>query len=527
MKDVRLSRTQNSLVNLMTGTLGSLLVVMLRFVTRTVFIATLGKEYLGINGLFADIMSLLSLTNLGLGLAMNFKLYKPLAERDEHRVRLLMKLYRDAYRLVGLAIGLLGLCLIPFLPLLINDYDTLQPLGINPILIFIIYLAQSVSSYLFFASRAAVVRADQRSYLLNIAGYVVTLANNVVQILVLIFWQNFIAYTVVVIVFNLVQNGVNALIARKLYPYAFVRTKERLDRAEIRDIFKDLGALFIYRVNGVVVKATGNIILSAFIGLGIVGLYSNYMMFYTAVNSILMQIYTAIKASAGNLYAVSDTDKKYRFFQTMNFTTIVLYGTAGVGIAVVADETIRCWLGAEFVIAQPFALLLGIEVLVAGLKSNLAQIRNVAGLFRQMWYRPLLGIVLNLVVSIAGVQLWGINGVLLGVIVSAFLTDFLIDPMVIHRHAFGNERPVREYYSRNLGYMLALVLVGAACYWICRHVYVGHGWFSLIFHVLVCGLSVPGALLLLYHRSHECSYILDTGRQMLRSLLGRRRAKVK
>lgn len=516
MNGNRLSRTQNSLINLLTGTAGSVLVTVLKFVTRTVFIATLGREYLGINGLFADIMSMLSLTDLGLGLAMNFKLYKPLAERDEHRVRLLMKLYRDAYRIVGLAIGVLGLCMIPFLPLLISDIDSLYPLGVNPVLIFVIYLMQSVSSYLFWASCSAVVRADQRSYLLNIAGYVITLATNVVQILILIFWRDFIAYTVTVIVFNLIQNGVNAAIAKRLYPYAFEKTKERLDRREIRDIFKDLGALFIYQANGVAVRATGNIVLSAFIGLGIVGLYSNYMMFYTAVNTILMQVYNAIKASAGNLFAVSDEDKKYRFFRTMNFATIMLYGTACVGVAVVADEAISCWLGADFVIAQPFALLLGVEILFAGLKANLGQIRNVSGLFRQMWYRPLLGIMINLAVSIVTVQFLGINGVLLGVIMSAVCANFLIDPGVIYKHAFGSCRPVREYYLSNFGYMLVLVLTGLADSWICRNVFVGHGWFSLIFHVIVCGLSVPGALMLVYGRSPECRHIMATAKSLLR-----------
>lgn len=156
------------MLNLITGTCGQLLITVLGFATRTVFIRALGAAYLGINGLFFDIFSMLSLTELGLGTALSFKLYKPLAERDEHRVRVLMKFYKQAYRVIGLAIFVLGLCLLPFLPLLIKDYDSLATLGINATLIYMLYLLQSVSSYLFFAYRSEVMREDQKTYILAV-----------------------------------------------------------------------------------------------------------------------------------------------------------------------------------------------------------------------------------------------------------------------------------------------------------------------------------------------------------------------
>ena len=184
------SRTRNSLINLMTGIGGQMLVTILSFVTRTVFIHTLGKAYLGINGLFADILSMLSLTELGVDSAIVYRLYKPLAEHDEKRVRVLLKFYKTAHRVIGAAILVLGLTLIPLLPVLIKDYDSLAALQVNAALIFVLYLMRSVSSYWFFAYRSTIMRANQKKYILDIADYVVTIASNAAQIFVLVFLKN-------------------------------------------------------------------------------------------------------------------------------------------------------------------------------------------------------------------------------------------------------------------------------------------------------------------------------------------------
>ena len=257
------SRTKNTLLNLITGIGGQGLVIVLSFITRTVFISTLGKSYLGINGLFSNIMGMLSLTELGLGTAINFKLYKPLADGNKERICVLMKFYKTVYRVVGFTIFLLGLCLIPALPSLIKDYNTLEGLGINAVLVFMIYVTQSTMSYLFWASYSIIITADQKGYLLNIASYFVHLALNISQIIILLFFGDFLLYTIATLVFGIIQNMVNARIAKRYYPFAFEKTKNRISRAEVKDIFKDVGSLFVFGLNGVVLSATDNIILSS------------------------------------------------------------------------------------------------------------------------------------------------------------------------------------------------------------------------------------------------------------------------
>ena len=214
-------RTKNSLLNITSSIVGQMLATILKFVVRTVFIHTLGKAYLGINGLFSDILTMT---------AINFKLYKPLAEGDDKRVRMLMKFYKQAYRVIGCVIFILGLCLIPALPYLIKDYDSLEALGINAALIFSLHILRTVSSYLFFAYRSAIMKANQKQYILDIAGYIITIATNLTKILVLVLWQNFVIYTATVIVFNIIQNLVNAIIAQHYYPQFFEKEPDSISK---------------------------------------------------------------------------------------------------------------------------------------------------------------------------------------------------------------------------------------------------------------------------------------------------------
>ncbi len=513
------SRTKNSSLNLATTFGQQLLNMALRFAVRTVFVYTLGKSYLGINGLFADILSMLSLAEFGFDAAIGYKLYRPLVERDERAIRMYLKFFKQVYRVVSGVILGLGLLLIPALPVLIKDYDRLGELGINAVLIYVIYLLQSVSSYLFFAYRSAIIKADQKSYILNVVSGLVDIVMSLVQIAILLIWHNYIVYIMALIGFNIVRNLISARIATTRYPDYFAGETDALPRQEIKEIFKDCSALFVFKVDNVIVKATDNLVLSSFRGLAMVGEYSTYLLLYTSLKSILTRMYEAVKASMGNLFAMEEVERKYFFFETTNFITMILYGTAGGGIAIVSNELIGCWLGADYVIPQPLPLLIGIELLFVGIKINLNQIRNISGVFQQMWYRPLIGIVINLAASVIGVSLWGINGVVLGTILSLIFANFTVDPSVIHKYCFGGYRPVSRYYLRNFGYMAVLAAACGAAGWLCGHIFMGHGWYSVIVHGLICGILIPAAFLLVYHRTEECRYLIKK-MQLLKS--GRR-----
>lgn len=509
------SRTRNSFFNLITGFGVQFLLIIFRFIVRTVFIRTLGTSYLGINGLFSDIMTMLSLTELGFDTAINFKFYKPIAEGDEKRIRVLLKFYKTVYRVIGCVVILIGVCLVPLLPVLIKDYDSLAALNINALLIFFLYLFQAASSYLFFAYRSSIIKAAQKEYILNITSYVVSIAFNIFQIITLMLFKSFVLYTMLFVVSSIVQNFVFAVVSQHYFPQYFIPEKSRISRNEKVDIIKDCGALFVYRINGVVLKATDNLVLSFFAGLDVVGLYSNYLLFFTTAKNVLFRFYSAIKASMGNLFVEADNQKRYDFFQVMNYLSVLMFGTVAVGIAVESNELISAWIGAKYVIRQPLPILIGIELIFEGLKESLGLIRNVTGVFRQMWYRPLIGILINIVMSIVMVQFIGIYGVIIGTISADVFSNFLIDPTIIYKYSLNNQWNVRDYYIQNGKYFLTVIGIFLFCQFLCTHVLVGFGWVSVLLHCVICAVFTPSIFFLIFRRSKECQYILNQCRQFL------------
>ncbi len=521
------SRTKNSAYNFITSLGGQLLLIVMQFVIRTVFIHTLGKSYLGISGLFSNILSMLSLTEFGVGNAILFKLYDPIAKEDHARIALLMRFYKKVYRIIGLTILLLGLCLIPFLKYLIKDYDKLIELKLNAAVIFCLYLAKTVSSYVFFAYKSAIVKANQKEYIINLLGYFFTIGGGVVQIICLLVYPKFELYIVIAVLQVLMQNIIIALYANRTYPYINDAGEGKLERKEAVGIFKDCGALFLYRLNGVVLKATDNIVLSVFKGLEMVGLYSNYYVFYTTINTLFQKIFGSVAHSLGNLHTTHDNRHEYEVFEKMNLITAILGGTAFAGIFCVADEFVLQWLGEDWIIPQPFSFLMGFEIYTLASRVILSKYRTTMGLFQQAKWRPLAGMIINLVVSISLVNVWGICGVLVGTLVADWTTFMWFDPMIIHKYGFENYKSVLSYYGRLAKYTITVLAVGMLDYSICRSFVAGYGWWDVIVDGLICATTVPVCLLILTHRTQEGKYLIKIATKVFKRLFKRVTKKIR
>ena len=512
MPKKKVSRTTNTLLNFTSSIGGQFLAIIVHFITRTVFIATLGKEYLGINGLFSNILSMLSLAEFGVGSAILFKLYDPIAKNNHHRITVLMKFYKNAYRAIGCAVAIIGISLIPFLPLLISDYDRLSALNINAVLIYCLFLFKTVSSYLFFAYRSAIIKADQKEYLINLISYLFTIGTAIVQITCLYLFHDFIIYVLILIIQIVGQNILCAILSDRMYPYIREKVSDTIDRAEIRDIIKDCGALFLYKLNGVVLKATDNIVISVFMGLEAVGEYSNYYILYTTLNTLFAKVYNAVSHSLGNLHTGDDRKHEYKIFEAVMLITAILGGTAFIGIFVCADELVLSWIGSEWLIAQPFSFLMGLELYTLSFRIALSKYRTTMGLFQQAKWRPLFGMIINLSVSVLLVQYWGICGVLVGTIMADWTTMMWYDPIIIHKYGFQGVVSATRYFKKFLKYFITVCAIGAVDYLICTHFLIGYRWVSVFTHAVICGITVPGALILFNFKSAEGLYVYRLGR---------------
>lgn len=520
-----MTRTQNSFFNFLTNFGASLLVVLLNFVTRSVFINTLGTTYLGLEGLFTNILSMLSLAELGFGSAIVFKLYKPIEERDQRRIQILMKLYRQVYRIVGAVITAAGLCLIPFLPVLVKDYGSLAARGLNAVVVYLIYLFNSASSYWFFAYKTEFMKATQKSYILNIVGYAVSIGSSLAQMLALMLTHNFYIYILAQVAFTVLRNLIYALVCDKRHPYLRQKVEERVTREELREFWKDCSALLLYRLSNVVIGGSDNIVLSALCGLETVGLYSNYLAINTSLDNLMYSFLRSIQASLGSLYAAGNLEWSRRIFRVVNFFTVWLYGVGAIGLAVLTNEFISLWpgVGPAFVVTSwthngvtvrtPVALLLGIVAFVTGQKYYCGSFRNAMGLFQQLKYRPVASVLVNLFFSILLVPYLGMAGCLVSTIIAALSVNLIVDPLIIHRHAL--QQSPKGYYLRNLLYKAVLAAAGVLTWYLCRLIPLG-GYLGFAVRGCLC-VIVPSAVFAgSFFRTMEFRFLVNTALDLVR-----------
>ncbi len=527
------SRTTNSLYNFVSGISGEALSMLMQFICRTVFIYTLGKSFLGISSLFANILSMLTLAEFGVGNAILYKLYEPVEKDDHKRIAAILRFSKRTYQIIGITVAVLGLIIIPFLPFFVKEYDKLAELHVNAVLIFSLYLFQSVSSYFFLAYKSAILQANQKVYVINMTTAVGSIVSRTVQMILLVVLTRvgvpdhivFFIYVFIQLLTVIIQNCVNAALADKMYPYIKEDPGERLSKEEIRGVIKDCSALFIYKLNHVVLKSTDNIIISKFLGLVQVALYSNYYVLYTTIYSVFLKIYESVVNSLGNLHTQGNTRSEYKTFKAVVLITSILGGTAGVGIYVVADEFISSWIGSDWVIPGHFAMLMGIEIYALAIRIALDKYRTAMGLFRQVKYRPLVSMIVNLVVSIILVNIWGISGVIVGTIVADYTTMLWFDPIIIHKKGFKGDFPVSKYFAKRIYYSLLTIAAAALCKLICTFVLSGFGWLSVALHALICLLTVPATLLAATAKTEENGYVLSLAKTEISKIVSKLRKK--
>jgi O-antigen/teichoic acid export membrane protein len=290
------------------------LAIIIGLVAQRVFINTLGTEYLGINGLFTSIVSMLALAELGLGSAIYYHLYKPVAKNDSTKVRSIIDFYKKGYRLIAAAVFVLGLLFVPFLSAIVGNVNISESIYV----IYLLFLFDVVASYLLIYKRA-VLYVDQNSHIISSVHLVYLILLNALQIAILILTGNFYLYLIIKIVMRLAENVVLTHISNKKYPYLKGATTAKLDATTKADIYKKVRGLSYHKVASYIVMGTDNIIISVFLGVAVVGLYSNYLLVTTAILMLMGQAFTAITASVGNLLVDNDTRKCIRRFVLLTF----------------------------------------------------------------------------------------------------------------------------------------------------------------------------------------------------------------
>ena len=439
-------RTVSSIKNLIFAFGGQFLGIIISFIARIIFLQVLNSEYLGINGLFTNILTILSLAELGIGTAMNFSLYKPLAEQNKEKIKSLMYLYKKAYIIIGIIILVVGIAISPLLPFFINEMPDIPE---NIYFIYILFVINTGISY-FFSYKRALIVSDQKRYIATIYRYGFYFLLNVAQIICLLITRNYILFLVLQIIFTLLENIFVSIKANKMYPYLKEKNIDKLLKEETKEIKKNVFAMFFHKVGEIVVKSTDNIIISKFVSLSAVGLYSNYYLITNALNMIIGQVFTSIVASIGNLGATENKEKLKNIFNKVFFLNFWIFGFSAICLYILFNDFISLWLGAEYLLPESVMLVIVVSFCIEGMRKSVLDFRDALGIFWYDRYKPIFEVIINLIASIILVQKIGLAGVFVGTIISTLTTSFWVEPYVLYKYGF--KMKLRDYFKQYLKY---------------------------------------------------------------------------
>ena len=495
------SRTHMAIKNIIWGYGNTFLTTVLKFVCRWIFIRTIGVTYLGINGLYTNILQVLSLSELGIATAMNYSLYKPIAEKDIEKIKSLMYAYKIAYRIIAIVIGVIGIAIIPFLQYLIKDAKGLT----NKELIFyyVLFLFNTIISY-FVSYKFSLNNAEQKGYITNNITTVVTIVTSVLQIIVLVVFRSFTSYLVIQIVISAISKIFTSIYLDKLYPYLKEKNIQPLDKKTKASLFTNVKSLMVHKLGEVAVNQTDNIIISSFISIKSVGLISNYTLITGTVDAFLSIVFNNIVGSLGNLCATTDKNHQYRIFKIYDFVDFWLYGFAAIAyVSLIQPFTELMW-GKEFVVDFRVVLLIIINTYIVGQRIPLNNMKTAGGIFKQDRYLPAIQAVLNLVISIVLARQIGLIGVYIGTIISGIVPTF-IRPLLTYKKLFN--RNSGEFYLIFIKHFFVIFIIGVINYYITNLIMSNCNWLTFAVSIIITAILPNVLLVLLYFRSEEFKYL--------------------
>ena len=493
--------------------------MLLNFALRTAFLYILGQEYAGINGLLANVLQVLNLANLGIDGAIIYAMYKPLAEEDIGKVQALIGFYRKAYRIIGFAIIVIGCALIPVLPYLLKDTTELVDIRI----VYCLYLADTVSSYWFFAYLTSLLQADQRKYVITRLTYFSQIGSTIAKAAVLFLMRGtpvlcFYVYTGIGILFTIARNIVLRAQCRKLYPWLREKAGRSLTKEETQGIFKNVVGMFTNNVCRVLNDGIDTTVVSALVGTATAGVFTNYVALRQYVIAALRTVLDPLTASVGNLCATESTEKKESFFRTLQLTCFWLYGFGAIGLWILCDHFIAgVWLrSTDWLLPRSAVCFVALNLAVEGTAKAVIIYRDANGLYWQTKYRYILSSVFNAVISVVltGPVGMGVTGALVGTTMSLFIM-LSFDPILVYREVF--HKKAGEYYRIYFGCLALIVGTGALVYALALPFSAYTVGNFLLRLVLV--LLVPNGLwYLIFRKSESFRYLRDTALRLMRGV---------
>lgn len=443
-----MGRVRQAGKNIFFGYISNFIILAMGLLQRSVFILVLDETLLGVNGLYTDILGMLSLADLGIASALNFSLYKPVADNDQERIKSYMRFYKKAYRVISGAIALIGLALAPFLPYIIKDSNGISVKDLT--VYYLIFLFNTVSTYLV-AYKYSLSNAQQRNYIQTNIETVTKIVTAAAQIVILFATKNFLLFLLTQAAVELTQKIFVCIYFNRMYPYLRDKDVQKLSKEDTGVIVTKTKALMLHKLGDVARLSTDSIIITYFMNVNWVGIVKNYTLVITYAANFINVIFNSVVSGFGNLVATESREKQYAVFRVYRFFACWLYGFAAAGFWLLLTPFVTgLWLNERWELGQAVLTLILLDFYLKGGRIVLLNFKVATGLFEQDRYLALFQGIVNLILSIVGIRYIGLAGVYVGTVVSGVLSN-LIQPVIIYREYFS--KSVWVYFKDSLKYL--------------------------------------------------------------------------
>lgn len=496
-----MSRTSKSIKNIVVAWISQILLVVISFVARKIFIVFLNTEYLGVNGLFTSILTVLSLAELGLGPAITFSLYKPLAEKDYSLCATLMWFYKKTYRIIGTLVFIVGVCITPFLQYLINDI----PESIDNIsIIYIMFVIDTAISY-FYAYKRLAITASQNHYIIDSVHVFSRAVMNIVQIIILICTRNYFLFLTVQIISTIAENIVLSKWADKKFIWMTTVGSKVLPVNKKSEILRNVKAMIFHKVGGVVVDSIDNLLISKYFGLLFLGIYSNYFLIISGVNSFITPIFSGVLAGIGDFSVQKDNNEKYELYKNIQFINFWVVSFCTVCLFCLLDQFVgQIWLGENYVMDLPLKTVIVLNFYIVGMRKTILTFKEALGLPWYDRYKPLLAALSNLVFSIILAKTMGLIGVFIGTTIANLGVNVWYEALVLFRHGF--EKSFIYFIEIYVKQFVIVVLITTVTNALTNSLAI-NGVIGFLENAVIC-LIVPNIIMLVFFFKHnEFKYI--------------------
>lgn len=500
-------KKNRSLLNVIVAIVFKLILFPGNFLVRRYLIHLIGNEINGIYSLYLSIIGVLSVAELGIGEAIVFCMYKPIVEGDTEKTASLYNLFKRIYFVIGLIIAVAGCAVMPFLPYLAKGHSAVD---VNLYLTFGLMLVSVVMSYSF-SAKTSLMNAYKDNYITTIITSSGLLLQYVLQIAVLFITRSFVWYIICCIIANAVQWILTEIIIRKKYPSIEKNIAPKIDGETKNQIVKNVKAMFMHRIGGVFVNMADNLIISACLGIAILGRYSNYTMVMTAMTGTMALFFTPLTSTIGHLFVKDKEAFKtyYSFFHAFNFALGCVFF---LGYYAVINSVISIFFGANLELNRAVIFVITLNHFIQFMRQTTLLFRDASGTFYHDRWKPLIEGGINLVLSIvfvlilrdfAGEEI-AVVGVILATILTSLLVCHTVEPYVLHKHGM-NSSP-HKYFIQNYLYIaifaIMLVILDFSM------VSFENVWIELLLNGLIAvGLAMIPIVAVVYFNKNFRSYV--------------------